>query len=104
MNRPSPETAMPWLLLPSPSAGAISATVCLVLASMTHTEFLVLVAPQAVLEFEKNHRSPGLGLRTGAPVAGFISDTIIPMCSAHPLDSKLTPEEGAAPPAPPLVV
>src|SRR6266542_2100372 len=78
MYLPSPETASPWLEFFSPSNGAISATVCLVFASMTQTEFLVFVAPQAVLEFEKKYRSPGLGSMSALPVAGFSSETSTP--------------------------
>src|SRR5262249_27001795 len=95
MNLASPETAMPWLLLPSPSTGAISAMVCLVLASTTQTLFLVLLAPQVVLEFEKNHRSPALGFSTGLPVAGFTSETTIPRRSDQVLASRFGPGAGA---------
>src|SRR6266568_6236127 len=89
---------MPWLLLPSPSKGAASATVCLVLASITHTAFLVFVAPQVVLEFEKNHRSPGFGFKTALPVAGLSSETIMLSRSGQVFASKFGPGAGAANP------
>src|SRR5262245_309428 len=98
MKRPSPETAMPWLALPSELGGATSATVFLVLASITQTAFLVFVAPQVVLAFEKNQRSPGFGFRTGLPVAFCIGETITPSRSDQFLASRFGPADGAPKP------
>src|SRR6266508_4508580 len=94
MNLPSPETARPWLELFRPSNGEISATVFLVFASMTQMPFFVFVAPQAVLVFEKKYRSPGCGLRTAFPVAGFRSETITPRREDQSVASRFGPPAG----------
>src|SRR6266508_1154886 len=98
MNLPSPETARPWLELFRPSNGEISATVFLVFASMTQMPFFVFVAPQAVLVFEKKYRSPGCGLRTAFPVAGFRSETITPRREDQSVASRFGPPAGAGRP------
>jgi hypothetical protein len=62
---------------------------------MTQTAFFGFVAPQVVLAFEKNQRSPSFGWRIGGPVGCLSSLTMMPRRSLQLLESRLGPAEGA---------